>query len=448
MTKAEEIKLFGTDGIRSEFGVFPLDRESVVKLGNVLDRLLKEARIVTGRDTRRSGEEIVQLLASGISHETSIIDCGVIPTPGLSFITGSGGFDYGIMVTASHNPWTDNGIKIFKSDGEKITEELERRMNASFFGIDRVETFDRTAVPAADSTKAVYIEFLNQMALGVAAPAGKSFNIILDCANGATFEAAPDVFRQAGFNVEVIADRPDGRNINLECGSTHMDGLARHVKMQRADLGIAFDGDGDRVLMVDALGNTLDGDHILYLIAKYLLETHSDFNKIVVGTVLGNLGLENALREIGITYARTGVGDKHVYEEMKRRGSVLGGEQSGHTILRMFQRTGDGILTALYFLKALFHFNIAPVDVFRELRLYPQRMVSLKVREKPDLGTWEPLNRMIEDFNHAHGADSRILIRYSGTEPRIRIMIESGEEGVIHENMGKFEEFINKTIGI
>jgi phosphoglucosamine mutase len=448
MHRTVKNKLFGTDGIRSEFGVFPLDRESVVKLGNVLGRLLKGTGIVIGRDTRRSGEEIVKLLASGISNETTIVDCGVIPTPGLSRVTRSGNYDYGIMITASHNPWTDNGIKIFKSDGEKISEELERQLEEAFYGTDSIETLDRFELPAAENSKAGYIDFLNRAAEGLPASAGKSFNIILDCANGATFEIAPRVFREAGFNIEVIADRPDGMNINLECGSTHLDGLARRVKMQRADLGIAFDGDGDRVLMVDALGNTLDGDHTLYLIAKYLLETYSDFNKVVVGTVLGNLGLENALREMGIAYARTGVGDKYVYEEMKRQGSVLGGEQSGHTILRQFQCTGDGILTALYFLKALFYFDISPAGVFRELRLYPQQMVSLKVREKPDLKSWEPLNRMIDDFNRMHGTDSRILIRYSGTEPRIRIMIESVEENVIYENMTKFEEFIKKTIGI
>ena len=448
MDRTKKNKLFGTDGIRSEFGVFPLDRESIIKLGNVLSRLLTGSRFVIGRDTRRSGEEIVKLLASGISRETAIVDGGVIPTPGLSYITGSGDYDYGIMITASHNPWTDNGIKIFKSDGEKIFEELERQLEDSFYNTDRIEIFDRSELPAAENSKAGYIDFLKRMAGGLSTPAGRPFNIIIDCANGATFKVAPGIFKETGFNIDVIADQPDGMNINLDCGSTHMDKLVQRVKTQQADLGIAFDGDGDRVLMVDARGNTLDGDHTLYLIAKYILETNNDFKKVVVGTVLGNLGLENALREMGITYSRTGVGDKYVYEEMKQQGSILGGEQSGHTILRQFQCTGDGILTALYFLKALFYFNISPIDVFRELRLYPQKMVSLKVREKPDLKTWEPLNRMIDDFNQRYERDSRILIRYSGTEPRIRIMIESMDATVISENMAKFEEFIKTTIGI
>lgn len=444
-------KLFGTDGIRSVFGEYPLDRLSVKKLGNALDRLPQGNRILIGRDTRYSGEEIVRLLASGKTGGMELVDLGVIPTPGLSYITGHENFDYGIMITASHNPWTDNGIKIFNSDGEKIPPALEQQLEASFFSIDEPRTLNRAAVPLGRESGAGYRDFLIKAAGELTASGKAAFKIILDCANGAAFEEAPAVFavlQRAGFDVTVFGDRPDGKNINFECGSTHLEELARRVKADGADLGIAFDGDADRVLMVDGEGNTLDGDHSLHLIAKYLLETDHNFNKVVVGTVMGNLGLEKALNDVGITYVRTNVGDKYVYEEMKTRGSILGGEQSGHTILRAFQKTGDGILTALYFLRALFYFELTPGDVFRGLRLYPQEMKSIAVREKPPLENWDELNRRIDAFNARYGSDSRILIRYSGTEPKIRVMIESGDEAVIRENIGTFEEFIKSTIGM
>jgi len=452
--KKTKNRLFGTDGIRSTFGEYPLDRESIIKLGNALDRLPQGNKIVIGRDTRRSGEEIVRLLASGKTGGMELYDLGVIPTPGLSYITDHGDFDYGIMVTASHNPWTDNGIKIFKSDGEKILEALERQVEEFFFTMDRATAVTRAVVPADPGAGAVYRDFLSGAAGQLAASAAsrqRTFKIILDCANGAAFEEAPAVFgvlRRAGFDVEVMGNLPDGKNINLRCGSTHMDELAGRVKAKGADLGIAFDGDADRVLMVDREGHILDGDHTLYLIAKYFLETDENFNKTVVGTVMGNLGLEKALNGMGITYVRTDVGDKYVYEEMKNRDALLGGEQSGHTILRALQKTGDGILTALYFLRALFYFDMEPGDVFRALRLYPQEMKSITVREKPPLENWAELNREIETFNAAHGTGSRVLIRYSGTEPKIRVMIESRDKAVIRENMGKFEEFIKSTIGI
>lgn len=451
--KKENNRLFGTDGIRAAFGEYPLDRESVRKLGNALGRLLHGSKIVMGRDTRQSGEEIVRLLASGMadmSNETELYDCGVIPTPGLSYITDQKDYDYGIMITASHNPWTDNGIKIFKGDGEKIPETLERQLEEFFFAAGDPNTVEPAAVRMKHETGAAYRDILFDAAGGLAASRKTRFKVILDCANGAAFETAPAVFavlRRGGIDVDVMGNQPDGKNINFQCGSTHLDELTRRVKAEGADLGIAFDGDADRVLMVDGEGHTLDGDHALYLIAKYLLETDDNFNKVVVGTVMGNLGLEKALNEMGVTYVRTKVGDKYVYEEMKNRGAVLGGEQSGHTILRAFRRSGDGMLTALYFLRALFYFKLGPGDVFRGLRLYPQEMKSITVREKPPLESWDALNQKIGAFNAAHGADSRILIRYSGTEPKIRVMIESRDEAVIRENIGKFEAFIKTEIG-
>jgi len=450
MSNVKDNRLFGTDGIRSTYGQYPLDRASVLKLGNAVGRVLWGSRIIIGRDTRQSGETIMRLLSSGISGMSAkwdISDCGVIPTPGLSFITDHDDFDFGIMITASHNPWTDNGIKIFKGDGEKIPARLEQELEEVFFNIGEPVEIEAAVEPVGDGARGIYRNFLSNVASQLDPIKVKEFKIVLDCANGAVFAEAPAIFKQAGFVPVVINDAPDGRNINRGCGSTDMAMLRQRVKEERADLGIAFDGDGDRVIMVDPEGDTLDGDHTLYLVARYLLETDHDFNKVVVGTVMGNLGLEKALDQMGVQYARTPVGDKYVYEEMKKQQSILGGEQSGHTILRAFQRTGDGILTALFFLRALFHFEMTPGEVFRNLHLYPQVLKNILIREKRDLDQWDQLNDMIREFDARHGMNSRVLIRYSGTEPRIRVMLESEEQAVIHEYMRKFEYLIKLTIG-
>lgn len=453
MSNIKSNRLFGTDGIRSTFGEYPLDRKSILKLGNAIGRVgsaLQCTRIAIGRDTRQSSEIIMRLLSSGISGMSDKIttyDCGVIPTPGLSFITDHNDFDFGIMITASHNPWADNGIKIFQDNGEKISPALERKLEDVFFNIEDPIEVVGALVPINNHARGIYRDFLADVALHLEHTRIKEFKIVLDCANGALFEEAPEVFKLTGSIPIIINNTPNGRNINQGCGSLDTNMLKQRVREEGADLGIAFDGDGDRVIMVDPEGNTLDGDHILFLISYYFLETNHDFNKIVVGTVLGNLGLEKALNKMGIQYIRTQVGDKYVYEEMKKLQSILGGEQSGHTILRAFQRTGDGILAALFFLKALFHFELTPKEIFQKLPLYPQVMTNIYIREKRDLEQWDELNNMIREFNDQHGINSRVLIRYSGTEPLIRIMIESEDNSVIHEHMEKFVHFIKTTIG-
>ncbi|UCH98394.1 MAG: phosphoglucosamine mutase [Candidatus Aminicenantes bacterium] len=461
MTK--KIKLFGTDGIRGQVGRFPLDDDSIVKLGRAVGTWSKGAKIIIGRDTRDSSQHIETLIAAGLagtasnsnkSHQYDVTSCGVIPTPGLSLVTDHGAFDYGIMITASHNPYTDNGIKIFAGDGEKIPGEMEARIEDIFFSLPD------SSLPVAHKplindnpteTREIYRHFLSCHVPGPGWPINPaSLKIVLDCANGATYEMAPWVFREAGLEPVVTHAAPDGKNINRGCGSTHMETLKETVKTQHADLGIAFDGDGDRVLFVDGSGALLDGDYTLYMISQYFLHTrtHKDFNKIVVGTVMSNLGLQKALEQLGITYTRVRVGDKYVYREMKRSQSILGGEQSGHTILRSFQKTGDGILTALYFLKALSHLGIKPSQVSGQLVLYPQVMQDITIKEKKDLNHWDQLNEMTAAFNEKYGDNSRLLIRYSGTEPKIRLMMESEHQAVIDENIGKFEHLIKSTIGV
>lgn len=447
-------KLFGTDGIRQQVGRFPLDDDSIAKLGRAIGVLTHGSKIIIGRDTRESGQHIEELIAAGISavsNQCAITCVGVIPTPGLSFITQHHDFDYGIMITASHNPYTDNGIKIFGSDGEKVPGKMEIQIEDIFFRLqDSQSTVSQ--MPPINDTPPETIEIYRHFLAAHAASGIKEtpLKIIMDCSHGAAYEMAPLIFREAGLEPIVIHAEPDGKNINRECGSTHLDPLKETVINQDADLGLAFDGDGDRVLFVDSSGRLLDGDYTLFMLSQYFLHTrsHKDFNKIVVGTVMGNLGLEKALEQLGITYTRTQVGDKYVYQEMKNLHSILGGEQSGHTILRSFQKTGDGILTALYFLKAAAYLGIKPAELFEQLLLYPQVTKNIKIREKKDLDQWDQLNEMIAAFHSRYGDNSRLLVRYSGTEPKIRIMMESEHQTIIDENIGKFEHLIKSTIGV
>jgi len=451
-------KLFGTDGIRGLVGQFPFDDPSILKLGTTIGQYLhaapKPCRIVIGRDTRSSGSSIERLLTTGIlqqAAQTEIYSCSVIPTPGLSFVTRNGDFDYGIMITASHNPYTDNGIKIFNSRGEKISNTMEQELEHIFFNPCEAEQIPVQAIEPAiitdpAKTNQLYYQFLATHAQGIP---GARFKVVLDCAHGATFQLAPRVFREVFPHLTVTHAAPDGRNINLHCGSTHTASLAQTVQALNADIGIAFDGDGDRVLFVDSHGHLLDGDFILYILAAYFLKTSQDFNntKLVVGTVMANLGLEKALAQLGILFLRTEVGDKYVSSELKLRGAILGGEQSGHIVLPSFQPTGDGLLTALYFLKALATLDIHPSQVIEQFKVYPQVIKNIPITHKKDLQQWEQLQQMSTAFNEKYRDHSRLLIRYSGTEPIIRLMMESQHPHIIEENMTRFEQVIRSAIG-
>jgi phosphoglucosamine mutase len=428
-------------------GNYPLDNDSIVKLGHSIGTLLKGCRILVGRDTRASGEKIIELLTTGAADKAKLFDCGIMPTPGISFLTGRGDFDYGIMITASHNPYFDNGIKIFNSKGEKISTAFEQKIENVFFSL-AADPKEGSSGVQPDIGKIRVDDMYRDFLIGqVSSLPGKNLKAVIDCAHGAAFEIAPLVFKAAGFDTEIINAAPDGKNINRDSGSTNPELLKNAVISRQADMGIAFDGDGDRVIFACQNGNILDGDHSLYTISKYLLETNRDFNKIVVGTIMGNLGLEKALLKMGMTYIRTPVGDRQVYGEMKKMKALVGGEQSGHTILRFLQRTGDGILTAIYFIKALSYFNLKPADIFKQLPLYPQITKSIVVREKKEIESWDKLKKEIENFNRRHGKNSRIITRYSGTEPKIRVMIESEDSSVIHENIEKFENLIKSEIG-
>jgi len=442
--------LFGTDGIRSIAGTYPLDEASLGRLGAVIASLFPSPRVLIARDTRESGPAIEAQLARSLGRGARVLSAGILPTPGLAFLTRELDCDLGIMVSASHNPFADNGIKIFNRRGEKLSARMEDRISAGFDEKRRAVAGRPRPLPgiAADA----YSDFLYRCGSGLAlAPgnplAGSGMKIALDCANGAASPVAPPLFRRLGMHVTAGHARPDGRNINSDCGSTFPPALQRLVARCRADLGLAFDGDADRVIFADARGRILEGDRALFFIARYLRETEPRFNRRVVGTVMGNLALERALNRLGIEFLRAAVGDKHVYRMMKRSGAILGGEPSGHVILRHRQTTGDGALTALFFLRALRFFGCDAAAAFDQLVLFPQETLSIRVRRKKELAGWKAFRQAAARFEGKYGGRARLLVRYSGTEPKIRIMIEAQDRDTIVKTMPIFQSLVENEIG-
>jgi len=434
--------LFGTDGIRSAAGAFPLDEISLLKLGAVIASLIPDPAILIARDTRASGAAIEAQLSRGLGRRARIASAGVLPTSGLAYLTRKLHFDFGIMVSASHNPYSDNGIKIFNRRGEKISGFLENKISADFRARKKTVCTRPQAITAIPDRD--YQDFLYENGRDLA---GQKMKIAVDCANGAAYSIAAPLCRRLGLNAAVSHARPNGLNINAGCGSTFPQALQKLVADEKADLGMAFDGDADRVIFSDRKGQILEGDHALYIIARYLNDNEPRFNRKVVGTVMGNLGLGKALNAMGIEFLRTGVGDKQVYRLMKKNGAILGGEPSGHIILRHRQTSGDGFLTALFFLKAMDFFHCSAGEILSQLRLFPQQTVNIQIRRKKDLNTWEMLIRATREFEKKHGERARLLIRYSGTEPKIRIMIEARDRDIIEKNMPIFQSLVKNEIG-
>jgi phosphoglucosamine mutase len=435
--------LFGTDGIRAVAGSQPLDEASLLKLGAVIASLVHAPAILIARDTRASGPGIETQLARGLGPQARIFSAGVLPTPGLAYLTRELNFDFGIMISASHNPFSDNGIKIFCSRGEKISASLENKISAGFRAKNKISA-GRTRPLAKPLPGSGYLDFLFANGVDLS---GHGMKIALDCAHGAASRIAAPLCRRLGLNTAIGYARPDGRNINAKCGSTFPAAMQKMVATEKADLGLAFDGDADRVIFSDRGGRILEGDHALYLIARYLLASEPRFNRKVVGTIMSNFGLEKALNKIGIEFLRAGVGDKYVYRMMKKSGAILGGEPSGHIILRHRQTTGDGFLAALFFLKALAYFHCDAAQARGQLRLFPQQTINIRVRRKKDLPGWKSLQRTAREFENRHGKKARLLIRYSGTEPKLRIMMEALDPEIIRKNLPIFRSLVENEIG-
>ena len=423
-------RLFGTDGVRGTAGEYPLDHETVARIGAALVRAMRTERplrFIVGRDTRESGDWIERELARGARSEGALLTSGgILPTPAVAYVTRAMGFDAGIVISASHNPFQDNGIKVFSGRGEKFTEALERQVEAIV--ADPAWTVGGSAdVPAEHAD--VIDAYLAHARLALPNPERLGpLRVAVDTANGATTTVAPRLFRELGFDVELIGAAPDGRNINLDCGSTHPDRLARAVRERQCRLGIAFDGDGDRAILVDANGRVVDGDAVLLMCARHMKQIGALANDAVVATVMSNIGLELALRESAIDLVRCPVGDKYVMEEMLKRQLSLGGEQSGHIIFSEHLFTGDGIVTALSVLRVMADTGRELADLASELVTYPQVLVNVRVKEKKDLRGVPAVAEAMDRVERRLAGHGRLLVRYSGTEPLLRVMIEGKDQ--------------------
>lgn len=432
------MKLFGTDGIRGKAGTAPLEPKTVARVGAAIVKAMSSGgvqlqpderhrlRFVIGRDTRESGTWIEEELARGLTSEgATVVSAGVVPTPAVAYLARTEGFDAGLVISASHNPYEDNGIKVFGGSGTKLTEQLEASVETlvadhSWSVSERAGTIERRDLSAH------YVEHL-ELIMTNAGPLTGS-HIVVDCANGATNEIAPRLFRSLGFDVQPIGVTPNGRNINLDCGSTHLDGVSEAVVASNARLGVAFDGDGDRALFVDHAGRVVDGDAILLMAAIYLKDRGRLPGNAIVATVMSNIGLEIALRDRGIEMVRTQVGDKYVMEEMIKRGLALGGEQSGHIIFSDHLFTGDGLATALNVLRVMADTSKELSELASALVCYPQVLVNVRVREKADLATVPAIAETMKKVEQGLAGNGRLLVRYSGTEPLLRIMLEGKDD--------------------
>ena len=445
-------RLFGTDGVRGTAGHYPLDPPTVRRLGAALVRTLPprpdgaRPRVLIGRDTRESGGWIECELAHGaVGEGATVTSAGVVPTPAIAYLARAAGYDAGVVISASHNPFEDNGIKMFSGRGEKFTERVEREVEAAVAD-DSWRAAGGPAAPVVQSDLAgAYLDHLMQVF--PAAPEADGLLLAVDCANGATTTVAPLLFERIGIRTVVTANEPNGRNINLECGSTHPEGLARLVVARGCQMGVTFDGDGDRAIFVDHRGEVINGDAVLFLCARQLQREGRLKGHAVVATVMSNLGLEVGLKALGIDLVRTNVGDKHVMEEMLARGLSLGGEQSGHVIFSDYLFTGDGLCTALYVLRTVLATGRTLADLASGLTTYPQVLMNVRVRERVDVTTVPEVARVIARVEAAVAGQGRLLIRYSGTEPLLRVMLEGRHEGEINAWAQEIIDAVNEHIG-
>ena len=425
--------IFGTDGVRGTPGTYPLDEETIVRLGAATVRVfgLDRTRLLVARDPRDSGPLIERLLNAGVEAEGgTLVSAGVIPTPAAAFLASSE-FDGAFVISASHNPYPDNGIKLLTGDGEKASPELEARLSDVVADQSWSPGRSDAIGPATCDLVEDYLTHLRRVLPAVDGLAGS--RIAVDCANGATSVVAPRVLRDIGLDVVALNVKPDGRNINEDCGSTHPEALQRVVRDQGCRMGVAFDGDGDRAILVDADGAVVDGDAVLFLCAKHLLAEGRLPGNGIVATVMSNIGLEIVLRQAGILVHRCPVGDRSVRDEMLYRGCVLGGEQSGHIIFSELLPTGDGILTALSVLRVMQATGSELAELTRGLDVLPQVLLNVPVNTKPDLAHEPEIQEAIADAERVLGDQGRVLVRYSGTESLLRVMIEGHDPAEVQQ---------------
>jgi phosphoglucosamine mutase len=427
--------LFGTDGIRGVAGQAPLDPKTAQAVGAALGRWVIESKqsgfeqVVIGMDTRESGPWLAAEVAAGLArHGVTVEFAGVTTTPGVAYLAKNGPFAAGVMISASHNPYRDNGIKLIGHAGYKLPDEQEEILETEIFSLLAQGVYSPPA-PLTVNTglDGAYIDHLAATLTGSL----EGLKIVADCANGSASILATQLFERLGARVDCIHCSPDGRNINLNCGSLHLEVLQAAMLQHKADVGVAFDGDADRALFVARSGKIIDGDAVLFLTGTYLKEhgqlTANGEPPIVVATVMSNLGLERALGAHGIGMVRTPVGDKYVLEEMLRRGAVLGGEQSGHIIFHRYSTTGDGMLTALRVFETMREAHAGLDELTQEIQVYPQRLVNVRIKERKRLEDLPGVVAEIRAAEDSFGDSGRVLVRFSGTEPLARVMVEGPE---------------------
>ena len=430
-------ELFGTDGIRGVAGEYPLDAATVYAVGTALGQWIEwkhgAAEVVIGMDTRESGPWIARHVAAGLAGSgVRARFAGLITTPGIAYLARTGTFAAGVMISASHNPYQDNGIKVLDHSGFKLPDAQEHAIEQDIFAAIEKGVIPREVDLEIDERlDAEYLDYLASTFPGRL----DGLSIVVDAAHGSASFIGPKLFERLGAEVRAIASEPNGRNINLNCGSLYLDNLQHHVMHCGADLGIAFDGDADRALFVSHSGKIVDGDAVMLLTGVAMKQSGqlqaADGRSEIVATVMSNLGLEKALAEHGIVMLRTPVGDKYVLEEMERRGAKLGGEQSGHVIFRHYATTGDGLLTALRVLEVVRATGKSLDELTSELVVYPQLLVNVRVKEKRPMSELPQLNDAIRAAEEELNGSGRVLVRFSGTEPLARVMVEGPEPGQV-----------------
>ena len=458
MTATGVRKLFGTDGIRAVAGESPLDQNTIfacgLALGHSLRKMAAEPKVILGRDTRESGPWIAATLAAGL-RETGVRveSAGVITTPAVAFLARTHGFQAGVVISASHNPWRDNGIKLFGGDGFKLADAVELAMedeilhHAAEMEIQGAthDTATRTVVDDNAAFKADYIQFLIDCVPGLSLA---GLRIVADCANGASAAVAPELFRRLGGEVVLLNINPDGRNINLNCGALHPELVAAEVSARGADLGLTFDGDADRCMLAGTKNNIINGDAILLMAARDLKERGLLTGDLVVATTMSNMGLEAALKRSGIRMLRAPVGDRYVLEQMLAHHAALGGEQSGHILLPHLATTGDGLLTALVILDLIARSGKSIDELTAGLKVFPQVIVNVKVREKKPLESIPAVVAAIRAAEAELEDSGRVVIRYSGTEALARVMIEAESEEAMTRHANAIADAIRSELGV
>jgi phosphoglucosamine mutase len=450
-----ERKFFGTDGIRGTANAWPMTAEIAVRTGMAAGLLFTRGdhrhRVVVGKDTRLSGYMLETALASGIcSMGVDVLLVGPVPTPGIAFLTRSQQADAGVVISASHNPFQDNGVKIFSRDGFKLPDEMEDEIESLVVDckIDHLRP-TATAIGKAsrvDDALGRYNAFAKTIFPRDLTLDG--LKVVIDCANGAGYKVAPEVLAELGAQVIVIGNEPDGENINADCGALHPQHVQRLVRETGAHIGVALDGDADRAILVDETGEIVDGDAILAIAAQEKLNNGGLPHNTLVATVMSNLGLEVALRNMGGKLVRTAVGDRYVVEEMLRGGYTLGGEQSGHVVFLDANTTGDGLVTFLSLLAVMVRRQRPLSELKQVMQRYPQKLINVKVRERRDLSSVEPVAKTMQRVTDALGDSGRLLVRYSGTEPLVRVMIEGEDEGQVGAYTEEVAESVRLHLGV